>query len=264
MKTISIVLILFLTLPGTFRAQNIPARPRPPMLVNDLAGVLSAGQVRQLEEKLVRFNNETSNQITIVILPSLEGQDKSDLAVRIGHEWGVGQKGFDNGVVMLVKPRRGNERGEAFIAVGYGLEPVITDAASRRIIYNEMVPYFNEGNYFAGLDAGTNILMGLAAREFTSSEYVPQVSPLAGLIPLVILILVVWLIIRISSRQKTFGKNIPFWAMLFLMSNSGRGRGSYGNFSTGRGNFGGGFKGGSSFGGFGGGRFGGGGAGGSW
>lgn len=243
------------------KAQSIPERPSPPRLVNDLAGILSQQQAMQLENKLVEFNNQTSNQITVVIVPSLDGFDKSDYAITLGHEWGVGQTGFDNGVVMLIKPRRGNERGEAFIAVGYGLEPVITDAASRRIIENEMIPHFNEGNYYNGIDAGTQVLMGLAAQEFTSDEYAPQVSPLVGLIPIIFFILIIFLVSRASSRHKTMGKNVPFWATLFLLSSMGSGRGSFGNFSGGRGSFGGG---GSSFGGFGGGGFGGGGAGGSW
>jgi len=245
-------------------AQQIPARPTPPRLVNDMAGVLSASQAQRLEEKLVNFNNITSNQITVVIVPTLDGLDKADYAITLGHEWGVGQKGFDNGVVVLVKPRRGNERGEAFIAVGYGLEPVITDAATRRIIEREMIPNFEQNNYYVGIDAGTDVLMGLAAQEFSSDEYAPQVSPFVGLIPVIIFILIIFLITRAGSRQKTMGKNVPFWTMLFLLSSMGGGRGSYGNFSGGRGSFGGGSRGGGSFGGFGGGRFGGGGAGGSW
>jgi uncharacterized protein len=263
-KALIIFVIAIISASSVSQAQQIPPRPSPPRLMNDLAGVLPANQQQQLEEKLVTFNNETSNQITVVIVPSFNGLDRADFAIRIGHEWGVGQKGFDNGVVVLVKPRRGNERGEAFIAVGYGLEPVITDAASRRIIENEMIPYFSEGNYYAGIDAATKVLMGLAKQEFSSDEYAPQVSPLTGLIPLIIIILFLVIFSRKSSSQKTMGKDIPFWSLLFLLSSMNSGRGSYGNFSGGRGSFGGGFKGGSSFGGFGGGRFGGGGAGGSW
>lgn len=252
---------------AVLQAQQIPPRPVPPRLVNDLAGVLSESQVQRLEGKLVEFVNKTSNQITIVIVPSLNGFDKADFATRIGHEWGVGQKGFDNGVVVLLKPKSGNERGETFISVGYGLEPVITDAASRRIIENEMLPAFREDNYYAGLDAATDILMGLAAQEFSSDEYAPQVNPIVGLIPLFLIIAVVIILSRMGSRQNSIGKNIPFWTMLFLLSSMNSGKGSYGNFSGGKGSFGGGGfggGGGGGFGGFGGGRFGGGGAGGSW
>ncbi len=259
------VLVPALLVASSIHAQHIPPRPSPPRLVNDLAGVLSASQAQQLEDILVNFNNKTSNQITIVTVSDLEGYDKADYAITLGHEWGVGQKGIDNGVVVLIKPGRGNEQGEAFIAVGYGLEPVITDAASRRIIENEMIPHFAEGNYFAGIDAGIKVLMGLASNEFSSADYAPQVSPLVGLIPFLFILLIIFLISRGSSRHHSVGKDIPFWTLLFLLSNIGGGKGSFGNFSGGKGSFGGGFGGSSGgFGGFGGGRFGGGGAGGSW
>jgi uncharacterized protein len=260
-KTLILVLIPLLAIIFQSQAQEIPPRPVPPRLVNDFAGVLSASEAQRLEEKLVSFNNSTSNQITVVIVSSLDGYDKSDYAIRLGHEWGVGQEGFDNGVVVLVKPKAGNERGEAFVAVGYGLEPVITDAASRRIIENEMIPYFRENNYYAGIDAATDVLMSLASKEYSSDEYAPKVSPFVGLIPIIIIFLIIFFISRAGSSQKSMGKNIPFWTMLALMSMGGS-KGSFGNFSGGRGSFGGG--GGGGFGGFGGGGFGGGGAGGSW
>lgn len=263
-KAFIILLVALIGASLQSQAQQIPARPTPPRLVNDLAGVLSASQVQRLEEKLVNFNNKTSNQITVVIVPTLDGYDKSDYAITLGHDWGVGQEGFDNGVVVLVKPRQGNERGEAFVAVGYGLEPVITDAATRRIIEREMIPNFEQNNYYGGIDAGTDVLMGLAAQEFSSDEYAPQVSPFLGLIPVIIFIFIIFLVTRAGSRHKTMGKNVSFWTMLFLLSSMGGGRGSFGNFSGGRGSFGGGSRGGGSFGGFGGGGFGGGGAGGSW
>ncbi|MBE0662048.1 MAG: TPM domain-containing protein [Bacteroidales bacterium] len=256
------LLLLFplFTLTSQSQTQDIPPRPVPPRLVNDFAGVLSASEAQRLEEKLVNFNNSSSNQITIVIVSSLNGYDKSDYAIKLGHEWGVGQEGFDNGVVVLIKPKVGNERGEAFVAVGYGLEPVITDAASRRIVENEMIPSFRENNYYAGIDAATDVLMGLASKEYSSDEYAPKVSPFVGLIPIIIIFLIIFFISRAGSSQKSMGKNLPFWTMLALMSMGGS-KGSFGNFSGGRGSFGGG---GSSFGGFGGGGFGGGGAGGSW
>lgn len=258
-----VIPILVFTING--QAQQIPPRPVPPRLVNDLAGLLSEAQVQRLESKLVDFSNKTSNQITVVIVPSLNGFDKADLATRIGHEWGVGKQGFDNGVVVLIKPRKGNESGEVFISVGYGLEPVITDAASRRIIENEMIPHFRSDDYYNGIDAATTVLMGLAAKEYSSEDYAPAVSPLVGLIPVIFIILIIFLISKVGSRNHSVGKSIPFWTMLMLLNSMGGNKGSFGNFSGGKGSFGGGFGGGGGgFRGFGGGRFGGGGAGGSW
>ena len=80
----------------TVLSQNLPERPVPPRLVNDFAGMLKADEVSMLEQKLVAFDDSTSTQITIVIVPSLEGYDKADYAQRLAEKWGVGQKDKNN------------------------------------------------------------------------------------------------------------------------------------------------------------------------
>ena len=245
-------------------SQEIPPRPDPPRLVNDLAGVLTAEQVQRLERKLVDFNDTTSTQITIVTVKSLNGYDRAEFAFKIGEQWGVGQKGKNNGIVVLVKPKYGNERGQAFIASGYGLEGAIPDAIGERIVQLEMIPNFAENNYFGGLDAATTTLMDLASGEFTADQYVKktQKSPYTFLIPLIIMGIVFFLIRSSRARSHSVGKSIPFWTAFWLLGSMGGNSGSWNNFHSGGGGFGGG--GGGGFGGFGGGSFGGGGAGGSW
>lgn len=246
-------------------AQDIPARPSPPRLVNDFTGTLSKGQVDQLERKLVNFNNETSNQIVVVLVNSLNGYDRAQYAYAIGEGWGVGQKELDNGVVVLVKPKTAREKGQVYIASAYGLEGAIPDAIGKRIVENEMIPEFRQGNYYQGIDKATTILMELAKGEYSHQQYQEQTegSPYAGIIPIFI-ILLVFLLIRVSrARSYTVGRGGgSFWTAMMLGSMLGSGHrhhgGGWGNFSSGSGNFGGGF------GGFGGGSFGGGGAGGSW
>ncbi|MBE0647969.1 MAG: TPM domain-containing protein [Bacteroidales bacterium] len=265
MKKYRYIFLTFLLFQGLLAfSQEIPPRPDPPRLVNDLAGVLTAEQVQQLERKLVNFNDTTSTQITVVTVKSLNGYDKADFAYKIGEQWGVGQKGKNNGIVVLVKPKYGNERGEAFIASGYGLEGAIPDAIGKRIIEYEMIPNFAENNYYGGLDAATTTLMGLAAGEFTADQYVKrgEKSPYAFLIPLLIMGVVFFLIRSSRARSHSVGKNIPFWTAFWLLGSMGGHSGSWNNFHSGSGGFGGG--GGGGFGGFGGGSFGGGGAGGSW
>ena len=122
--------------------QEIPARPDPPRLVNDFTGVLSGDEIQRLEQKLVMFNDSTSTQIVVVLVKSLNGYDKNEFARLIGEQWGVGQKGKNNGAVILVKPKYPNEKGEACIQTGYGLEGVIPDALAKRIVENEMLPNF--------------------------------------------------------------------------------------------------------------------------
>jgi uncharacterized protein len=258
------LLSIFVLLLGTQAiSQDIPPRPEPPRLVNDLAGVLTSQQVQQLERKLVNFNDTTSTQIAVVTVKSLNGYDKADFAFRIGEQWGVGQKGKNNGIVVLVKPKYGMERGDAYIAIGYGLEGVIPDAIGIRIVNYEMIPYFKENNYYGGLNAATTTLMELSSGEFTADQYLKKTkkSPFAFLIPILIIMIVFFLIRSSRARSHSVGKSLPFWTAFWLLGSMGGHRGSWNDFSSGGGSFGGG---GGGFGGFGGGSFGGGGAGGSW
>jgi len=263
----TLTLLFFFLAPAiqTF-AQDIPDPPVPPRLVNDFAGILSNTEVERLENKLVTFNDTTSTQIAVVIVQTLNGYAKEDFADRLGEKWGIGHKGKDNGVLVLVKPKYGNERGEVRISIGYGLEGAIPDALAERIVNNDMIPYFKNGDYYSGLDIATSTLMSLATGEFTAEDYQKANEPRLWdiLIPIIIIIIIIIIFSRNSGRHYTSGtKSTSIWTALWLasmMSNRGGG-GSWGNFKGG-GGFGGG--GGGGFGGFGGGGFGGGGAGGSW
>lgn len=259
------IFLIVLLLPFGLQAQDIPQRPQPPRLVNDFANILSANEEQVLERKLRYFNDTTSNQITIVTVNSLNGYDPASYAYEIGEKWQVGRKEFDNGIVVLVKPKQSrNDKGQTFIAVGYGLEPAIPDALAKRIVENEMIPAFRTEDFFLGLNDATTVLMKLAAGEITAEGYNEQTSrsPLMGFLPVVIILIVV-LLMR-STRNRTDGvgrSSLPFWTALWLGSSMGRSHsGSWNNFSGGGSSFGGG----GGFGGFGGGSFGGGGAGGSW
>ncbi len=249
--------------------QSVPERPSPPRLVNDFANVLSAKQVRALETKLVRFNDTTSNQITIITVKSLGDYTPSMFAYEIGEKWKVGQKGFDNGIVLLVKPKlSASDRGRAYIAVGYGLEPVIPDAIAKRIVDNEMVPYFKQNDYYGGINQATNVLMKFAAGEISKDGYEkkPETPAVFSLLPFIIIFIIIIMIRRSGGSQGIGGRssNNSLWTALLIgsMMNNSSHSGSWGGFSGGSGGFGGG--GGGGFGGFGGGSFGGGGAGGSW
>ena len=159
---------------------QVPKRPQPQRLVNDLADIFSASQEQRMEQALVAFADSTSNQIAVVTVPELYGMDKAQLAFQIGEEWGVGQAKFDNGVVILVKPKVGNSRGEVFIATGYGLEGVLTDAVCRRIIEERMIPAFKMEDYFAGVVNGLNVILPLAAGEISTDEFASDGDPVAA------------------------------------------------------------------------------------
>ncbi|MFA5849412.1 MAG: TPM domain-containing protein [Bacteroidales bacterium] len=264
--SVACLLLMFIFISSTVLSAQVPARPSPPKLVNDLAGIFSSEDVIYLEKKLVDFANKTSNQIAVVTLKSLEGMDKSQMAYSIGEQWKVGQEKFDNGVVILIKPKVGSERGEVFIATGYGLEGALPDAICKRIVENEMIPEFRSDNYLGGVDKALAVIMPIAAGEISSAEYAKKTagSGAFGSIGLIIFIIVIFILMVSkkggSSNIGGGGKKGPSALELLLLGSllTG-GRGHSGGF--GGGGFGGG---GGGFGGFGGGGFGGGGAGGSW
>ena len=233
----------------------IPSRPDPQRLVNDYAGLFTPVQTEALEQMLVAFDDSTSNQITVVTVKDLEGYEASEYATRIGLEWGVGSEKFDNGVVLLVKPRIGSSYGEVFIAVGYGLEGAIPDAYAKRIVENELIPHLSNGDYYAGVEAACEVLMKLASGEISELREDDDDSAFFVALGIAALIFVLIVIIAIFSDN---GK-------------SGHGGGGTGGRRTvytgpvitgGSGGFGLGGSFGGGFGGFGGGSFGGGGAGG--
>lgn len=277
MKIFRSIPILMLLLLMVFSAiaqppyEGIPPRPDPPRLVNDFSGTLSSNDIARLEHKLVAFNDTTSTQITVVLVKDLAGYDKAQFADLLGEQWGVGQKGKDNGIVVLVKPKVADGKGEAFIAPGYGLGGAVPDAVAKRIVEEEMIPEFKNNNYYGGLDRGTNVLMELTAGEYDAEAYMKR-SAGGGLgaliVPLIFIIIIIWLLSRGRGTRHYGGRNssLPFWTALFLANQmGGSSRGKWGDFKSGGGSFGGGGGfGGGGFGGFGGGSFGGGGAGGSW
>lgn len=257
-----ILLLFFLSLALNFSGiAQIPPKPNPPKLVNDLANLLTPDQVSSLEGKLIQYNDTTSTQIVVITLSDLNGYDIDDLAQRIGAAWGVGQSATDNGIIILIKPKIGNERGQAAISTGYGMEELITDAMARRIVDNEMIPYFKESDYYGGINSGVDIISGLMSGRYKAEQYESKKdSPLSFIIPLVIIVLVIVLMGKNKGGgQSNIGSsNLPLWILLSML---GGGGGRSGGFGGGGGGFGGG---GGGFGGFGGGGFGGGGASGSW
>lgn len=241
---------------GISQAQELPEPMQPARLVNDFAGMLSPQQRDALEQKLDGFDRETSTQIAVVTVDDLQGLAPSDYAQRLFDKWGVGGRGKDNGVLVLVKPKRGNERGEVFIATGYGLEGAVPDALAGRIVDYDILPAFRQGRYYEGLDKGTSTLMELSRGEYTADQYLQRNRKGGGWLGILLPFGLIFLLSLLLGRRKGY-----------TASSSGRHSGGvppilFGGFPrSGGGGFGGGFGG---FGGFGGGMSGGGGAGGSW
>ncbi len=240
-------------------AYAVPERPVPQRLVNDFAGIFTGEQAQMLENVLVAFDDSTSNQIAVVTVKDLEGYEPAEYAVRIGLDWGVGSSDFNNGIVLLVKPKTEDSRGQVSIQVGYGLEGAVTDARCKRIITLQMIPNFQKDDYFTGVYDAVQVLMQIASGEYSESRSGDDDS-LGGILSVALLLLFLFVVVMAIREDKKKGGN-----------NRGGGRRASRTFDSGPvifpGSFGGLSGGGSSgggFGGFGGGSFGGGGASGSW
>lgn len=250
---------------------QIPAKPEPPRLVNDLAGIFSPEQQQQLESTLVEFNDSTSNQVVIITVNDLGGLDKADFAYQVGQNWGVGGAKFNNGLVILIKPKN-DTKGQAFIATGYGLEGPLPDAVCKRIIENEMIPYFRANDYYGGVAKALSVIIPIAKGEYKYPMEKKKGSSGYGALLVIIIFLVFFFIISRKNNNNNgnfrggggSGSSGDLLSMILLGSMlSGRSHGgSWGGFAGGGGGSSSG--GGGGFGGFGGGSFGGGGAGGSW
>ena len=257
---IRIITLLSLTLAvfclAVRTADALPQRPHPERLVNDLAGLLTPEQTNALENMLVAFDDSTSNQIAVLTVSDLEGYDPAEYATRTGIEWGVGSSDFNNGIVILVKPKTSSS-GQVFIAVGYGLEGAVPDAYAKRIINNEMIPHFMNNDYYSGIDAACVTLMKLASGEISAPREYEEDED--GLLIAFTMLMIVLIAFTVAISIKNGGGN---------GGNGGSGgRNVYrGPIITIGNDFGGWSSSGSrgGFGGFGGGSFGGGGAGGSW
>ncbi|MCW1383984.1 TPM domain-containing protein [Novosphingobium sp. KCTC 2891] len=123
--------------------------------VVDEAHLLKPEQVAALDAKLAGLEQQSQRQLVVVTLPSLEGYEIEDYGYRLGRAWGIGDKGRNDGALLIVAP---NER-KVRIEVGYGLEGILTDALSSVIIQREIVPRFKQGDYAGGIDAASDQLI---------------------------------------------------------------------------------------------------------
>lgn len=258
--------LLILSITVKVSSQQLPEPMVPLRLVNDFTGFLGEDQQVALNNKLLEFNNQTSTQIYVVTYDELQDYPIEEFADKLAEKWGIGQKGKDNGIIILISPK--NHQHGITIQTGYGLEGAVPDAIAKRIIEKVIVPDFRQGNYYAGLDSATSVLMSLTRGEFTADNYMKKGSS-EGKIPGAVIVIFIILFILISknfgNRGRTIsrrGSSILPWLILAAGNRSGSG---WGNFSSGGGTFGGGGGGfGGGFGGGGGGSFGGGGASGGW
>lgn len=266
LKKLILFIVFALVVLKTF-AQELP--PKSNTLVTDYVNLLHNDQKNELEQKLKAYADSTSTQIAVVLIKTVGNYDINDFGQKLGRAWGIGEKGKNNGVLLLVAV------GDRKVAIqtGYGAEGAVTDYATHDIIQKDIIPRFKENDYYAGISAGADDIMKLMKGEYKASGKNKKGNKDdGGPVGFIIIIVIVILIIIFRRRGGGGGHIIgsrggasPFWWFL-AGSALGRGSGGWGGFSDGGGGFGGGSSGGDSggFGGFGGGDFGGGGSSGSW
>lgn len=258
---LTVWLALFAIAPAS--AQQFPALSGR---VVDAANILSPQTETELTARLEALETLSQRQVVVATIADLEGNDVADYGYRLGREWAIGGKDRNDGVILLIAPNQRRMR----IEVGYGLEPVLTDALSAEIIRNEITPRFRDGDFDGGVTAGVEAIArqltlppeeaqaiaASAAEQAEGSSAVP-----IALFWVFVLVVIVIIIVsnrgggkRYKSRRRRGGAPVIIW---------GGGSPGWGSASSWGG---GGFSGGGGFGGFsgGGGSFGGGGASGGW
>lgn len=229
--------------------QNIPKPMSPPVLVNDFTGIIDARTRAVLEDSLVNFDKATSTQIAVVTVNDLDGYAPADYALEILRQWGVGRKDKNNGVVILVKPRNANGRGEVYISVGLGLEGVLNDAKAGRLIDVAMMPSLKDGNYSEAIYKGALAVMGTVRGEFDADSVADDVA--SGVSIVIGLLFFIMFVVVLSKQSKkggnddeTNGSGSGGFFPPIIIGGFGGGRSSGGFGGGGFGGFGGGFGGG--------------------
>ncbi|MGA2141085.1 MAG: TPM domain-containing protein [Brevinematales bacterium] len=270
-------ILLFSPFAATF-SLSIPASPEA--RVNDYAGMLSDDTRAAIEAYLANLESRTGIQIVVAAFPSLEGESLEDYSIRLAEKWKIGQKGKDNGVILVIFKQERKLR----IEVGYGLEDKLPDASASYIIRNVIAPYFKAGDYDSGVKAGVQAIAKTVSGESTDetetssgpSNFTIDKEKLIKIGIIILCVLAVLFLLDIlrffyyMSGHRNYGHRYSFfeWLIifsitlgifkiifyLFLMRGGGFGGGSGSGWGSG----------GSSFGGGGGGSFGGGGSSGGW
>lgn len=265
-----ILLLLVMLLPKWIGAQNegnvIPEKPEPAVYVHDYSGWLQPYQKAALEQKLRAYWDSTSTQIVVMIRPTIGDYDKASYAFELGNKWGIGRKDKNNGIVVLIKseaPDRG-----IFIATGYGTEGALPDITAGQIIRNTMGPYFRQQQYFEGINAGLDNIIGALEGEFVKDPASEVGSGVSILVLLFVALMFFLFIGGIVYKLRNVGQMITHDGRSKSRRNRNDDNFGGGWWMGGGGFGGGGDSGGSGWGGgggsFGGGSFGGGGAGGDW
>lgn len=217
--------------------------PKPAAYFNDYAGLIPTSTAHQINTQLEQFERDTSNQIVVAIFRRLPGRaEVADYSVRTAQSWAVGQQGRNNGAVLFLF----QESRDVRIVTGYGLEGALPDALCKRIVEDEIIPRFRQGDFAAGLTAGVNAMIAAAKGEYkgtgrTAGDRATRNQPPPVVIIIFIILAIVFSLFR-NRRHTVYGRRgrITPW----ISTDGGGWSGGGGGFSGGGGSFGGGGAGG--------------------
>jgi uncharacterized protein len=229
---------------------GMPAFPALTGPVVDEAHLLPADVFNSLSQKLAAYASSSGTQLVVVTVPTLDGYPIEYYGYELGRHWGIGQKGKNNGALLIVDTGEKKVR----IEVGYGLEGTLTDAQSFNIINTVMVPRFKQGDYAGGIDAGTDAILTLLGdqQQVETQQLTRDRSGTGFLMLIIILFALLPLIAAIFGRGGRGGPGSGShmgwlgWLALGMLSGGigrgggGFGGGGFGGFSGGGGSFGGG------------------------
>lgn len=257
----SLFLLVLLAANFSIAQYKIPEKPNTETSVYDYANLLSTTDKASLERKLISYSDSTSTQIIIAVITSTQGEDINYLGAKWGQKWGLGQKGKDNGILVLLA----REDRKIAISTGYGVEGRLPDITAHNIISNVIIPQFKTGNYYSGLNYGVDAIFDALNGEFKEDRN-PNNLRLQSFFPFIVFFIIILILINKKRNNngnggKNGGRGSTGIDLLDIIILSNLGRGGSGGFGGG-GSFGGGS--GGFGGGFGGGSFGGGGASGGW
>lgn len=244
MKKIFLFIILILIFTQIFALKV----PKLMGHVNDYAGILSQHEKNTLERMLISAENKTSSQIVLLTIPSLKGESLEDFSMNVVETWKIGQKEFDNGILLLIAMKERKIR----IEVGYGLEHIITDAKSGFIIRNLMLNDFRKGDFLGGLSASIKAVSGLITKDFEiTPEQLARYKKMERIgkpaqVPVGFIIFMIMILLSMFGKKGKGrrGGILPLLLLGSMLGGGGRGSsgfgGGFGGFSGGGGGFGGG------------------------
>jgi uncharacterized protein len=183
--------------------------------VTDTASMIPADRAAAIAAKIAAFRAETGNQITVLTVPSLEGDPVEDFSIRVSEAWKLGEKGKDNGVLFLISRDDRKMR----IEVGYGLEPKLTDLETGRILAEIVVPAFKNGDFAGGVDKGVDaIITRLSGGEIETPAQAAVPSDIGALAPKLGLLLIFAVVVGVFSLLAISSRGAQAWVLyVFLM-----------------------------------------------